>query len=72
MSLTSRGKAVVIGLAAYLLGVGFLGGIAAERIRFDRKRAVYLHQLDEVVKRWHGYLISQELKADREERSVVH
>ena len=72
MSLTWRGRAVVIGLAAYLLGVGFLGGIAAERIRFDRKRTAYLQRVDELVKRWHAYLIAQELKAGAENRSVVH
>lgn len=72
MFLTRRRKAIVIALAAYLLGVGFLGGILAERIRFDQKRSVYLHQLDEVVKRWHDYLIAQELKVEAGKQSAVH
>jgi hypothetical protein len=71
MFLTRRGRAVVIGLAAYLLGAGSLGGIAAERIRFDRRRAVYLHRYDEVVKRWHAYLIALERKSAAEAPSAV-
>ncbi len=66
-----RGKVLVVGLGVYLVGLGFLGGIAAERIRFDRRRAVYLHRYDEVVKRWHAYLIALERKSAAEAPSAV-
>ncbi len=56
-------KVFGVGLSLYLLGLGFLGGIAAERIRFDLRRAETLRRYDEIVRRWHAYLVRLELEA---------
>jgi hypothetical protein len=45
----------VVLITAYALGLGVLGGMALERFRFDRDRAVVLRQYEEEtarVRRW--------------------
>ena len=49
------------GLGIYLLGLGFLGGILTERVRFDRQRAAVLSRYDELARTWRAYLIRREL-----------
>lgn len=41
-----------VGLGIFLLSLGFVGGIAAERIRFDYQRTAALKPSDEAVGRW--------------------
>jgi len=53
-------------LGLYLAGLGFLGGIVAERIRFDTQRKVVLQRFDEAVRQWHAYLITLEREARAE------
>ncbi len=48
------------GIALYLLVLGFFGGMATERIRFDQRRAEMIRHYDEVVKRWQGHLMRLE------------
>lgn len=44
----------------YLIGVGFLGGIVAERVRFDHQRLAVLGRYDEALRTWQGYLMGLE------------
>ena len=60
MTMTRRRTVLTGGLALYLLVVGFAGGPAAERIRFDRERAGVLARYDEAVKEWHAILMRVE------------
>ena len=62
MTRTWRRMVVAGGLALYLIGLGFLGGMAAERIRFDQKRTALLHRYDEALGRWHAFLMQAELE----------
>jgi hypothetical protein len=56
-----RTRAVVlIGASFYMSVMGFAGGIAAERIRFDRQRTAVLHRYDEAVQQWHQFLMAAE------------
>lgn len=48
------------GLGLYLLVLGFLGGILAERIRFDQQRTEILNRYDHAVQQWQAYLMSLE------------
>jgi hypothetical protein len=59
-TITRRRMMVAAGLALYLLAVGFAGGMAAERIRFDRERGIVLARYDEAVKQWHQFLMRAE------------
>lgn len=63
MTPTGKRVRVVAGLALYLVILGFAGGIAAERIRFDRQRTAVLHRYDEAVRDWHQFLIGAEMQA---------
>jgi len=47
-------------IALYLLVLGFFGGMATERIRFDQRRAEIIRQYDEALKRWQGHLMRLE------------
>ena len=61
----TRGRMVVLGgLSLYLLLLGFAGGMASERIRFDRERTAVLHRYDEAVRKWHGFLMAAERRAE--------
>jgi hypothetical protein len=41
--------------AAYLLGMGFIAGVAFERMRFDGARAAVLDRYREAVRRVHEH-----------------
>lgn len=41
---------VAVALAVYLLGLGFLGGILVERVRFDHSRARVLERYDAALR----------------------
>jgi hypothetical protein len=47
-------------IVLYVLGVGFLGGMLSERMRFDVKRTVILAELDAAVAEAHGRLMALE------------
>ena len=44
---------VAIAFGVYLLGLGFLGGMAAERIRFDQRRTAVLDRYNDTIREWH-------------------
>jgi hypothetical protein len=60
MKIIRRRRVLAGGLAIYLLVVGFAGGMATERIRFDRERADVLARYDEAVRTWHAILMQVE------------
>ena len=61
----TRGRTVVVSaLSLYLLALGFAGGMASERIRFDRERTAVLHQYYRAVREWHAFLMSAERRAE--------
>lgn len=60
MSTRWRRAILVVGFGLYLLGLGFLGGIVAERVRFDHQRLAVLNRYDEALKNWHAYLMGLE------------
>lgn len=61
----TRGRLVVLGaLSLYLFVLGFAGGMASERIRFDRERAAVLHRYDDAVRQWHAFLMAAERRAE--------
>lgn len=51
--MTQTRVVVLIGAGLYVSAMAFTGGVAAERIRFDRQCAKVLHRYDEAVKQWH-------------------
>ena len=42
------------------MGLGFLGGMAAERIRVNARRDAVLRQYDDALQQWHGVLMEFE------------
>ena len=60
MTMIRRRTVLGGGLAVYLLVAGFAGGMAAERIRFDRERAAVLARSDEAVREWQAVLMRVE------------
>ena len=61
----TRGRFVVLGrLLLYFFVLGFAGGMASERIRFDRERAAVLHRYGEAVRQWQGFLVAAERRAE--------
>jgi hypothetical protein len=67
--MTRRQVALCAVLALYLLGFGFLGGMAFERLRFDVRRAAVLRQYDESVRQWQTHLMA--IEKDRVERTII-
>jgi hypothetical protein len=57
---TKRGWILVGCIALYLLGLGFLSGMATERIWFDQRRAESIRQYDEALRRWQAHLMRLE------------
>ncbi len=59
------------GLGLYLVGLGFLGGVVAERVRFDHQRTEVVRQYDKALRKWQAYLMKLEQTgpAVREARS---
>ena len=64
MAMIRRRTVLAGGLAVYLLVVGFAGGMAAERIRYDRERADVLARYDGAVREWHATLMRVEHAAE--------
>ena len=64
MTMIRRRTVLAGGLAVYLLVVGFAGGMAAERIRYDRERADVLARYDGAVREWHAMLMRIEHAAE--------
>ena len=63
--LLTRGRIVLLGgLSLYLLVLGFAGGMALERVRFDQERTAALHRYDEAGREWHGFLMAAERRAE--------
>jgi len=65
--MTARGRlAVIVGAGAlYLVGIGFVSGIAVERMRFDGKRAALLTRLTSAQARLHGHVMDLERLTER-------
>jgi hypothetical protein len=55
-----RGWILIGCIALYLLGLGFLGGMATERIWFDQRRAELIRRYDEALRRWQAHLMRLE------------
>jgi hypothetical protein len=55
------GLCVAIGL--YLLGLGFLGGMVAERMRFDQERTAVLDRYNDKIREWHQFRMLIERQA---------
>jgi hypothetical protein len=69
--ITKRTRAVVlIGASLDMSAMAFAGGVATERIRFDRQRAAVLHRHDEAVQEWHRFLMAAEQR-EGEARSAA-
>ena len=51
------------GFGLYLIGLGFLGGIVAERVRFDHQRLAVMNRYEEALRKWQGYLMGLEKAA---------
>jgi len=64
MTMIRRRMVLAGGLAVYLLVVGFAGGMAAERIRYDRERADVLARYDGAVRERHATLMRVEHAAE--------
>jgi hypothetical protein len=64
MVTTTHRFAIRVALGLYLLGLGFLGGMAAERMRVDARRDAVLRQYDDVLQRWHTVLMEIEKGPD--------
>lgn len=60
MPVTRTRTVVLIGASFYLAVMSFAGGVATERIRFDRERGEVLHHYDEAVKEWHEFRMTAE------------
>ena len=52
-----------MGLGLYATGVGFLGGVAVDRMLFDRERNAAVHRLEDASRRLHDVLIDVALGA---------
>jgi hypothetical protein len=64
MPVTRTRTVVLIGASFYLAVMSFAGGVAAERIRFDRERGEVLHRYDEAVQEWHELRLVAERKLE--------
>lgn len=65
--MTTRRRIALGGaLGLYFVGLGFLGGMALERMRFDRHRDAVLRRYDEATQRLHNTLMTIERNAQGE------
>ena len=55
-----RRRLLVTAVGLYLLAIGFLSGILAERIRFDETRSDLITKLEEDTQRVHERLMAME------------
>jgi hypothetical protein len=63
---TIKDRFIVTVAALYLLAVGFLSGMIADRIRFDESRSGLLEKLEEDTHRVHERLMAIEREESRE------
>jgi hypothetical protein len=63
MVMTKHRFALVIALGLYAVGLGFLGGMAAERIRFDQRRTAVLDRYNDTIREWHEFRMLTERQA---------
>jgi len=61
-----KDRFIVTIAAIYLLAVGFLSGMIADRIRFDESRSALLEKLEEDTHRVHERLMAIEREESRE------
>lgn len=66
MSVTRTRTVTLVGASFYLAVMSFAGGVATERIRFDRERGEMLHHYDEAAREWHKSRMSAEHKVAHE------
>jgi hypothetical protein len=66
MRVTRIRMALLISVSLYIAVMAFAGGVATERIRFDRERGVVLERYDEAVQQWHGFLMTAERRLQAE------
>jgi len=64
MVMTKHRFALFIACGLYAVVLGFLGGMAAERMRVDARRDTVLRQYDDALQRWHGVLMEFEKEPD--------
>jgi hypothetical protein len=67
MIAAQRRAILTVGLGIYVLGLGFLGGVAIERLRFDGRRAAVLDRYEEAAAHWRALLIRLEHDAARDD-----
>ena len=63
MSMRWRWAVLGGGFGLYLIGLGFLGGIVAERVRFDHQRLAVLNRYEEALSKWKAYQMGLEKAA---------
>ena len=63
MSMRWRWAILGGGFGLYLIGLGFLGGIVAERVRFDHQRLAVLNRYEEALSKWKAYQMGLEKAA---------
>ena len=61
-----KDRFIVTVAAVYLLAVGFLSGMIADRVRFDESRSGLLEKLEEDTHRVHERLMAIEREESRE------
>jgi hypothetical protein len=61
-----KDRFIVTVAALYLLAVGFLSGMIADRVRFDESRSGLLEKLEEDTHRVHERLMAIEREESRE------
>ena len=66
MRVTRIRMALLISASLYVAVMAFAGGMAAERIRFDRERGVLLQRYDEAAHQWHEFLMTAERRPQAE------
>ena len=66
MSVTRTRTVVLLGASFYLAVMSSAGGVATERIRFDRERGDVLHHYDEALREWQEFRMSAELQVAHE------
>ncbi len=62
MGTRGRRSLLGVGAALYLLALGFPGGVAAERLSFDQRRAAILRRSEDATRAWRATLMTQEVE----------
>ncbi len=60
MSMRWRWAILGGGFGLYLIGLGFLGGIVAERVRFDHQRLAVMNRYEDALGKWQAYRMELE------------